>query len=125
MDFELLVRYLVPGTLDVAPAVLWTLFSPDGNLLSGLGGLIVAITIPAGYLIHQLWFSIFNMTGGYVSKERPSLDYLVKKYREETGVTPSVRHAYFAWEDWVYGGTVPQGHLQRARRLWQLYHGLR
>lgn len=63
----------------------------------------MAITIPAGYLIHQLWFSIFNMTGGYVSKERPNLDYLVKKYRKETGVTPSVRHAYFAWEDWVYG----------------------
>jgi hypothetical protein len=75
--------------------------------------------------VHQLWFALFEARGGYVSLQRPNLAFLLQQppAEGEQGEA-ALRHAYYAWEDWIYGGQVPQGHLQRARRLWQLYHGL-
>lgn len=81
--------------------------------------------IPVGYLIHQFWFAVFEARGGYVTSQRPNLAYLMQDYNTARDDDDAeVRHAYYAWEDWIYSGKVPNGHLQRARRLWQLFHGL-
>lgn len=121
------MRYAVPGTLFLVPLALLGILDPH---LPGAGtgdiGLIAAgALIPVGYLVHQLWFALFEARGGYVTIHRPNLEFLVRDHRGAAEASPAeIRHAYYAWEDWVYGDDVPKGHLQRARRLWQLYHGL-
>lgn len=126
MDFEVLVRYAVPGTLLVTPLMVWLAFNPNAFATdsSYLGVLAAGILIPVGYIIHQLWFALFESRGGYVSLKRPNLAFILLDHPDAESTSADVRHAYYAWEDWVYGGSVPNGHLQRARRLWQLYHGL-
>ncbi|MDA8345372.1 MAG: hypothetical protein M0Z66_07800 [Thermaerobacter sp.] len=123
----MLVRYAVPGTLLATPLVLLVFLDPNiqGLQSGGLDVLAAGALIPVGYLVHQLWFALFEARGGYVTLRRPNLAFIVQDHNVTGEASAAaVRHAYYAWEDWVYGGKVPEGHLHRARRLWQLYHGL-
>ncbi|MCL6647161.1 MAG: hypothetical protein K6U89_02350 [Chloroflexi bacterium] len=129
MDFELLVRYAVPGTLALLPVAVLTSFDSHfaAKAATLLGIMGAASLLPLGYVIHQVWFMVFSMRGGYVTERRPNLAYLLNSYRaqdQDAKSQLSIRHVYYAWETWVYGPDAPERHLQRARRLWQLYHGL-
>lgn len=134
MDFEVLVRYTLPGTLFIFPFVIWGLWGDANPSLvagidNGLGFLLATLTIPVGYLIQQIWFTLFEAFGGYVTLKRRNLNYLAQVYKaagkaKSKNLNEYTKSAYFAWESWIYGNNVPEGHRNRARRLWQLFHGL-
>src|SRR5271168_5411838 len=95
--------HLVPATLD------------DGYIT-----LAVAVTLPIGFAIHQLFRTLFELVGGWSNRCRLVISHIKEQYKTETR-----RKAFLVWEMALYSNKaeenapeIPEPFREHNRDMW-------
>jgi len=105
-----LIWYSIPGAI-----VIFALYLVSPSICSSQAVVIIASTPVLGYVVHQLYRTIFELFRGWESSRRPVL----KMIRDTYNLDSSERNSPFLiWETTLYSDKIPNAFRDHNRASW-------
>ena len=113
---EELIWFSIPGAVFTIALV--TIF--PSLIESDAKSVVLALSVPVtGFIIHELFRLLFELTGGFARKSRKVIDFLMQEIAPTENIKLSSREsAFMVWEITFYSDGIPSSFLNHDRGAW-------
>lgn len=110
-----LIWFSIPGAvfLFAVASIFPTSFNTEPKII-----ILVASVPVVGFIIHQTFRLIFELTGGFARKSRKVLAYLSTRFSEHEGSRIDNVKAFLIWETTFYSSKFPAAFRDHDRGSW-------
>lgn len=118
-----LIWFSIPGSILIGAMLI--IFSPcfstSGDFLyKELSSIILVLAVPiTGFVAHQLFRLVFELSGGFSRKSRTVLKYIANDLAATVDIPKlSIHNAFLVWEITFYSDAFPSSFRNHNRNTW-------